>query len=190
MAAVRRQASGLVVVEALETWQPRPGLRVDLAEVEDAAATLAERFKALVVVDPWQSALMGQRLRARGVRVEEFQFTPSGRQRLFSVLLDLVRTGRLRCRPHEALRRELLGLEVQETTAGWRVDHRPGRHDDHVVAVALAAQAVAGVQAIAPPEGRSFWEVNVESRDRGLVVEGLEKEGPVLPSAINRRLRL
>ncbi|MDQ7840611.1 MAG: terminase large subunit [bacterium] len=148
-AAVRRLSGGLVVVEALETWQPTAGRRVDLQEVEDAVAALARQFGAPVILDPWQGVLLGQRLRARGVRVEEYQFTAEGRRRLFSVLLDLIRTGRLRCRPHEALRRELLGLEVAETSAGWRVDHRPGRHDDHAIAVGLAAQQVAAAPVLA-----------------------------------------
>jgi hypothetical protein len=169
-AAVRRLAGGIVAVEVLETWAPRAGVRVDLQEVEDAAAALAAHLRAPVVLDPWQGVLMGQRLRARGVRVEEFAFTADGRRRLFGVLLDLVRTGRLRSRPHEALRRELLGLEVQETTAGWRVDHRPGRHDDHVVAVALAAQHVAQ----APALGRAGWAVNLSDEAAG--ADGLERE--------------
>jgi hypothetical protein len=150
-AVARRHGDGLVVIEALETWTPRNGQRVDLQEVEDAVAVLAARTSAPVIADPWQGALMGQRLRARGVRVEEFSFTAEGRRRLFSVLLDLIRGSRLRSRPHEALRRELLGLEVQETSAGWRVDHRTGQHDDHVVAVALAAQHVAPQFAVSGP---------------------------------------
>jgi len=37
----RRVGTGLVMVEALETWQPRGETRVDLQEVEDATAALA-----------------------------------------------------------------------------------------------------------------------------------------------------
>jgi hypothetical protein len=87
--------------------------------------------------------LLAQRLERQGVVMHEFAFTSATRRQLFATLLDLIRGRRLRAQPHEALRRELLGLEVSETAAGWRVDHRPGRHDDHVVAAALAAQAVA-----------------------------------------------
>jgi hypothetical protein len=170
-AVVRRLSGGLVVVEVLETWQPTAGRRVDLQEVEDATAVLARQFGAPVILDPWQAVLMGQRLRVRGVRVEEYQFTAEGRRRLFSVLLDLIRTGCLRCRPHEALRAELLGLEVQETSAGWRVDHRPGRHDDHVVAVALGAQQVAAAPVLA---GRwsDVAEVNAELHEAAQVWPG------------------
>ena len=41
---------------------------------------------------------------------------------------------------------------MAETAAGWRVDHRPGRHDDHVVAVALAAQQLMDAAAAVPGE--------------------------------------
>src|SRR5262249_51873872 len=91
---------------------------------------------------PWQGVLMAQRLRQRGVRVEEYSFTGEGRRKLFGALLDLIRTNRLRSRPHDELRRELLSLEVQETASGWPRDHRVGRHDDHVVAVALAVETL------------------------------------------------
>jgi hypothetical protein len=136
-------SSPLVVVESLVTWTPRPGTKVDLTEVEGAVADLARATGAPVVCDPWQAVLLAQRLRARGLSVVEYSFTGDSRRKLFGAVLDLVRTGRLRCRPHDDLRRELLGLEVAETAAGWRVDHRVGQHDDHVVAVALAAHAVA-----------------------------------------------
>jgi hypothetical protein len=111
--------------------------------VEATVAELARQHAARVVVDPWQGVLLAQRLRARGVHVVEYPFTGESRRKLFGAVLDLVRTCRLRCRPHEDFRRELLGLEVQETAAGWRVDHRVGQNDDHVVAVALAAHAIA-----------------------------------------------
>jgi hypothetical protein len=144
LSRVRHDArTSRLVVEALETWTPRPGAHVDLMDVEETVATLVRAHPAPVYLDPWQGVLLGQRLRGRGLDVHEVSFTGESRRKLFGVVLDLVRTGRLRCRPHADLRRELLGLEVQETAVGWRVDHRPGRHDDHVVAIALAAHAVA-----------------------------------------------
>ena len=79
---------------------------------------IARRLGASVVVDPWQAALMGQRLRARGVAVTEYSFSGDSRRKLFASVLDLVRGGRLRCRPHDDLRRELLAWRSQETAAG------------------------------------------------------------------------
>jgi len=142
--AHRDPATGYVVVDALRTWAGRPGVPVALPEVEAEVARLSRTFAAPVVLDPYQAVLLGQRLRSSGVEVREYPFTADAR-RLFGTLLQLVRDGHLRCFPHEDLRRELLSLEVAETAAGWRVDHRPGRHDDHVIAVALAAQHLTSV---------------------------------------------
>jgi hypothetical protein len=112
---------------------------VDLVDVEVEVARLSRTFAAPVVLDPYQAVLLGQRLHAAGLQVCEYTFTGQSRRRLFGTLLQLVKDGHLRCFPHDDLRRELLRLEVQETSAGWRVDHRPGQQDDHVVAIALAA---------------------------------------------------
>ncbi len=151
VAAVVRPSGGLTVIDTLLTWQARDGGKVNLPDVEVAVEAVARRFHAPIILDPWQGVLLAQRLREKGLQVIEYAFTGEGRRRLFGSLLDLIRTGRLRSRPHEHLRRELLGLEVAETAAGWRVDHKPGRHDDHVVAVGLAAQHVAGQRRCTEP---------------------------------------
>ena len=143
VAAVVRGIETTAWIEALLTWAPGRGQKVDLTLVEDDVIELARRYQAPVLYDPWQAEQMGQRLAQKGVAVSAYPFTRESRRKLFGTLLDLIRRRGLRSRPHEHLRRELLGLEVEETAAGWRVDHKPGRHDDHVVAVGLAAQHVA-----------------------------------------------
>jgi hypothetical protein len=148
----RDPATGYVVVDAVRTWEGRPGAPVPLPDVEAEVARLARTFAAPVVLDPYQAVLLAQRLRQAGAEVREYPFTGESRRRLFGTLLQLVKDGHLRCFPHEDLRRELLSLEVAETAAGWRVDHRPGRHDDHVVAVALAAQQLMDAAAAVPGE--------------------------------------
>lgn len=138
VAAVVRTSADLAVIDTLLTWRANGSGKVDLTEVEIDVEALARRYGAPIVLDPWQGVLMAQRLRAKNIKVVEYTFSGEGRRKLFGALLDLVRNRRLRSRHHEELRRELLGLEVEETAAGWRVDHKPGRHDDHVVAVGLA----------------------------------------------------
>jgi hypothetical protein len=170
----RDPATGHVVVDALCTWEGRSGAPVALPEVEAEVARLSRVFAAPVVLDPYQAVLLGQRLRQAGVEVREYPFTADGRRRLFGTLLQLVRDGHLRCFPHEDLRRELLSLEVAETAAGWRVDHKPGRHDDHVVAVALAAQHVMAAAAAIPGEVH-VW---VPGMDRSEYVGGATHRVP------------
>jgi len=141
--AVCRGAEGAVWVERLFTYLPGPREeKVDLASVELAVRQAAVSYGGRVILDPWQAVFMEQRLAAKGIRAESFVFTPENRRKLFGTLLDLIRSGRLRCREHGELRKELLGLNVAETPGGWKVEHKGGAHDDHVVAVALAAQAL------------------------------------------------
>jgi hypothetical protein len=121
--------------------------------IEDDATTVALALGCPLVLDPWQAILLGQRAASKGARVIEHAFSASSRAKLFARLLDLVRTRRLKCRLHEALRKELLGLQVSETLSGYRVDHQATGHDDHVVAVALAIAGLAE-QRVAP-EGPS-----------------------------------
>jgi hypothetical protein len=141
----RDVGTGLVIVDGLITWTPQKGERIDLQQVEDELVTLAQNLRCPIYPDPWQGIFMAQRLRAKGLDVIEYPFTPDNRRKLFGNLLDLIRANRLRSRMHDTFRRELLGLEVQEASTGWRVDHKPGGHDDHVVAVALAIQGVGGI---------------------------------------------
>jgi hypothetical protein len=44
LAIARAQPGGLVVIEGLETWAPRPGTKVDPQEVEGAVADFALRL--------------------------------------------------------------------------------------------------------------------------------------------------
>jgi hypothetical protein len=133
---------GVVWVRELRTWYASGGVKVDLQQVEAEVRGMAQRAQAPVAYNPWQAALLGQRLQAQVVRAVPFLFTAENRCQLFATLLDLIRKGVLKASPHEELRRELFGLEVSQTASGYRVDHRSGRHDDHVVAVGLAAQLV------------------------------------------------
>jgi len=139
---------GVVCVLALVTYTPRRGERLDLREIEEDATRSALAFRCPLSLDPWQAVLLGQRAAAQGVEVLEFTFTADSRRKLFGRVLDLIRTRHFKCRPHEALRRELLGLETTETTSGWRVDHKPGQHDDHVVSIALAVAALAAMKLV------------------------------------------
>lgn len=149
VATVVQKVGDRLVVRAIYTWDPKNfGGRVNLTQVEEEVAALAQKHQLPIFLDPWQANLLSERLKARGIRCEEFKFTSESRRMLFTVLLDLIRTGRLHSIPHQELRTELLGLEVSETAAGWRVDHRVGKHDDHVVAVGLATQALVAAHEI------------------------------------------
>ncbi len=163
LSLVRATADGLLVVDRLETWRGSPRAKVDLTEVEEAADNASRQFHAPIWLDPFQAVQMAQHLRARGRQVHEYTVTSESRRRLFGLLLKAVRDRTLRCQLHEELRKELLGLEVKETLAGFRVDHKVGRFDDHVFAVALgiAGAREHGAGFMLPP-----WSITETTAER------------------------
>lgn len=140
--ALVRHEGDTVAVERLALWQGTPQTRVQLEEVEETVAELAERHQPReIALDPHQGLLMAERLRGRGLRVREYAFTSPSRAALFDTLLQLIRQGRLKSRPHAVLREELAGLRWVEKGGVLRPDHPASGHDDAAVAVALAAHA-------------------------------------------------
>ena len=138
IAAVKNVKAGPLVVLGLETWAGSKEQKVDLTQVESAALAASIKYSAPIYVDPFQAVQMAQNLTKKGRRVIEYAVTSTSRPKLFNYLLQAIREGRLKSAPHDALRTELLGLEVKETLTGFRVDHKAGRNDDHVFATALA----------------------------------------------------
>ncbi|WP_052668664.1 hypothetical protein [Nitriliruptor alkaliphilus] len=114
---------------------------VQLGTVEEALLDVWSRYVgARMVLDPWQAVGLAQRLRGRGVQVEEFAFSSRSVGRLASTLHLLLRD-RLLALPEDAeLLEELAHVRLRETSPGVvRMDHDAGRHDDRAVALALAA---------------------------------------------------
>lgn len=138
-----RRVGSLYYILGLHVWEARRGEKIDLVEIQDEIRLMNERRPAPVIFDPWQSQLMMQQLRKQGVQVKEFTFTTDNRKKLFSRVLDLIESGRLKTRPHPELKKQLLGLSVKRLpSGGWRIDHRPNQKDDLIIAVALALQGL------------------------------------------------
>src|SRR6266851_5437801 len=129
----------LLYCDALETWQGSRSKKVDLDDVQRSAYEASVQWRAPVYADPHQAEQLIQNLVKLGRVAKAYTFSSASRRDLFAGLFAAIRDGRLRCAPHEELRRELLGLEVQTTASGnYRVDHKAGRYDDHVIALSLA----------------------------------------------------
>lgn len=130
-----------LVLDRLETWQGTRDRPVDLAGVEAWIGQASDSyFGAKVIVDPWQAAGLAQRLRRRGVRVDEFVFTAQSVGRIARTLIVAVENGALALPDDEALLDELEHVRVRETTPGvYRIDHDADRHDDRAIALGLAA---------------------------------------------------
>lgn len=131
-----------IVLDRIEVWA---GSRAKPVQLDDVEAWLeqahASYFGARIVCDPWQLVGLAQRLRARGIRIDEFAFSSASVGRLASVLHVLLRNRQLELPDDEDLLTEL--ANVRESSVGvLRLDHDAGEHDDRAVALALASQAL------------------------------------------------
>jgi phage terminase large subunit-like protein len=130
-----------VVLDRMEVWAGTPRRPVDLPEVRDWLEFSAKRYRAPLVVDPYQAIGMIQELRRRGVVAEEFNFNQSSIGRLAVTLHTSVRDHRLGLPDDAELLDELANVRLRETSPNvYRMDHDPDRHDDRAIALALAAE--------------------------------------------------
>ena len=130
-----------VVLDRMETWQGSRLRSLQLSVVEEWVEQASRRYnRARIRFDPWQAAGMVQRLKGRGIPVEEFSFTAASVGKLASTLLTLIREHALALPDDPELLDELRNVRLRESAPGvYRLDHDRGRHDDRAVALALAA---------------------------------------------------
>jgi phage terminase large subunit-like protein len=138
------QVGARVVLDRIGVWQGSKAQPVSLELVEDWVFQAASSYRgARVVLDPWQAIGLAQRLRSRGLRVDEFTFSAQSVGRLASTLHLLIRNRALALPEDEELLAELANVRLRETSPGvLRLDHDPDKHDDRAVALALGAVAL------------------------------------------------
>jgi len=138
--AVAHKAEGRVVVDRLERWRGTRAKPVRLEDVESWILEASRQYHARVIVDPWQAVGLAQRLRSKGVRVDEFPFTAQSVGRIASSLHLCLRNRTIDLPDDPELRAELGRVRFRETSPGVvRLDHDSGEHDDQAVAIGLAA---------------------------------------------------
>lgn len=132
-----------IVLDRLHVLTGTPARPVQLADVEAAAQQAATDYRAPIRLDPWQAVGLAQRLRARGVAVTEWTFSPVSVGRLAMTLHLLLREHRLALPDDAELLDELATVRLRESTPGtYRLDHDASGHDDRAVALGLAALAL------------------------------------------------
>jgi hypothetical protein len=131
----------VVVVDRVQVWEGSRRRPVDLGEVEAWVEEVCREYRAPLVFDPFQAAHLTQRLKARGVRVEPFTFSQQHIGRLAVTLFRLLRDRLLDLPDDDALVDEIAAVRLRETAPGaYRIDHDSNRHDDRVIALAMAAE--------------------------------------------------
>lgn len=139
--AEREGGKTRIVLDRQQVWAGTRANPVRLSEVAEWLLFSCRRYRARLVLDPWQAIDLAQRIRARGISVEEFAFSPSSVGRLASSLHLLLRDRALALPDDEELLDELANVRLRESSPGvFRIDHDPGKHDDRAISLALAAQ--------------------------------------------------
>jgi phage terminase large subunit-like protein len=176
-----------VVLDRLIVFAGTRQHEVRLADVEVALLDVWRRYnRPKVRLDPWQAIGLAQQLKARGVVVEEYSFTPQRYGQAAQTLFTLLRDGLLALYPDEALLDELRNVRLKETQPGLlRVDHDPGRHDDMAVALGFAATALVEklelpASIVAPPRGH-VPRTNPTARDARQKVRYLDGTSRPVP---------
>ncbi len=131
--------SGIVYLDFIKTYQGSKKSPVLISDVEEDILWANHNFSiAKNVFDPWQMKGTAQRLSGK-ICVEEFTFTSNSIQKLSQNLYYLFHNGLIKIFPHQALEDELLSINAEERSYGWRIDHKSGGFSDHVVSLGMSS---------------------------------------------------
>ncbi len=152
----RSEEDNLVYLDYIRTFQGTKTNPVLISDVEEAILACNRSFNIVKnIFDPWQMKGTAERLK-RLIKVEEFTFTSNSIQKLSQNLYYLFHNGLIRIFPHKLLEEELLSLNAEEKSYGWRIDHKSGGFSDHSVSLGMA----------------SMYAVQEDKKEAGFLVVG------------------
>ena len=167
-----------MVLDRMEVWAGTRANPVDLGAVEEWVEFTARAYRARVVCDPWQAIAMVQRLRSRGLQVEEFNFSQQSTGRLAVALHTTIRDHRLAIPDDPELIDELVNVRLRETSPNvYRLDHDPDRHDDRAVSLAMAILQLATREPMSRPI--LYTDEEIEREDFNVAVAQARAAGTI-----------
>lgn len=129
----------LVYLDYIKTYRGTKNNPVLISDVEKDILWANENFTIIRnIFDPWQMKGTAERLKGR-IKIEEFTFTSNSIQKLSQNLFYLFHNGLVRIFQHKDLEEELLNLNAEEKSYGWRIDHKSGKYSDHVISLGMSA---------------------------------------------------
>lgn len=151
---IKVEKGSKVVLDRMAVFQGSRAHPLNLQLVEDWVLQAGQDYRCPVIFDPYQATGMMQRLNSRQIRTEQFNFTQQSVGKLASTLYQLIRNRSLALPADEDLLDELANVRILEPSPGMlRIDHDAGKHDDRVIALALAAHHLLQ----APPPAHATW---------------------------------
>lgn len=134
-------ATGRLRLAYCQSWAPRPGKPVDLELVESTVRAIHQRFRPIAICfDPFQAALMAQRLTRRGVRMDEVAFVGKNLDAMASGLLEEFTARNIDLYPDPPLLADLRRLRIAEKSYGHKLEATRDEtgHADRATALTLA----------------------------------------------------
>jgi phage terminase large subunit-like protein len=130
---------GLIYLDYIKTYRGTKNNPVLIADVERDILWANDNFDIVRnIFDPWQMKGTAERLKGR-IKIEEFAFTSNSIQKLSNNLFYLFHNNLIRIFQHKELEDELLNLNAEEKSYGWRIDHKSGKYSDHVISLGMSA---------------------------------------------------
>ena len=140
---LHQDKEGMVYVDSIKMWSGSRSDPVKIADIEEDMLWATQNFPKLkIIVDPWNLKGTIERLK-RHCRIEEFTFTSSNVEKLSRNLYYFIHNGLVRFFPHKELERELLSLNLEQKSYGYRFDHPSSQFSDHAMALSMALMQIA-----------------------------------------------
>lgn len=181
----------LIYLDYIKTYQGSKKNPVIISDIENDIIWANDNFNVRKsVLDIWQMKNSAQKLKRMGVRIEEFTFTSSTIQKLSQNLYYIFHNGLIRIFPCKLLEDELLSLNAEEKSYGWRLDHKSGGFSDHVISLGMSSmfaiqdeRGSAGVLISESPTFEEFEEQlkREEQLKTKIIKSGEKKQEPISP---------
>jgi phage terminase large subunit-like protein len=138
--------TGKLKLVRVAVWNPTPGGKVNLSDIETTLLGLHSVYGfSSVACDPWQAALLIERLQRAGVPATATEFTSPNLRSMAQATLDAFQERTLSIWPDDVLLRDLRSLRVKETGNSFRLISNRGdgatAHSDLATAAVLAIHA-------------------------------------------------
>jgi hypothetical protein len=127
-----------IIVDCTTGWEPDPKrkIEVDLQNVEDVIGNIKESVTVDdIFADHWNSALLIQKLRSRGIRSDTMKIDFSD----YEMFKRLLYSGSIVLPKHTKMINEIKNLQM---FSGKKVDHGYGKHNDYAVTVIMLTKAL------------------------------------------------
>jgi phage terminase large subunit-like protein len=152
----------------LQAWRPEVGHPVKVEDVEKEVIELHQRLGlAAVAFDPWQAQYLAERLRKRGIRTVEVDFTTANLKAMASETLEAFRERNVEIYGDDELIGDLQKLQIAERSYGYRLESPRTNegHGDRATALAIglfAAKRYATVAAGVKRQIRCYTQADIK----------------------------